>query len=60
MKDEIKIIKDATVIDMVESYRKTSMLKNPKLVRIALTFRDGNDGITETRAMNHKTYEHED
>ena len=58
--DEIVVSKEGTFSDVIESFRKTSMLKDPKLVRIAFTFRDGPDGTIETRAMNHKSYEHEE
>jgi len=57
--DEIKITSERTLKEFVESMRNTSMLEDPKLVRIAVTFRDP-DGHIETRAMNHKSFDIED
>jgi len=56
--DEIKINPMASLEDWIEGFRKTSMLKNPKLVRMTAVFRD-DDGQTEERAWNHKSYDHE-
>lgn len=58
--DEIIVMPKATLSEFIEGYRRVSLLKDPKLVRIAVTFRDGLDGSTETMGMNHKTYEHEE
>ena len=38
MKDEIKVNEKASLKEFVEGFRLTSMLKNPKLVRISLIY----------------------
>ena len=58
--DEIIVDKEGTLSEFIESYRTESPFKNPELVRIAITFRDGSNGDTETRSINHKSYEHEE
>ena len=59
MGEEIKILDEGTLKEIVEKVRKTSILKNPKLVHISLTFRSDN-GVTEKRGMSHETYNQED
>lgn len=59
MEDEIKVSQTATLTEFVESFRKSSLLKNPKLMKISVTFRDDN-GQTEERSLKHKTYEEDE
>jgi len=56
--DEIKV-REGSFKSFIEQMRKTSLLKDPKLVRISVTFRDSNNQI-ETKAFNHKSFNKED
>ena len=57
--DEIKVNPMVSLSDFVEGFRKTSLLKNPKLIKLSATFRD-DKGQTEERSWKHKTYNEED
>jgi len=55
MEDEIKVNQTALLKDFVEGLRRTSMLNEPKLVKLSATFRE-QSGRIEERSMKHKTF----
>ncbi len=56
-KEEICFTEGATLEDFIESFRKTSMLVHPKVVKVSVVFRDADTGEIEERNMIHKSYD---